>query len=137
MRQKINNRGHKVNVGMQSSRERLYEIKNKEKRKAQAKIRYDKDHDHILELRRKTGKIKYARERESLMKILGGATCIKCGFSDVRALQFEHIHDDGHIDKKRFTRRDQFMRFYIENPSRARETLQVYCANCNQIKLHE
>ena len=123
----------------ESSNERKWQLKNKEKRNQQRKnIRKDPvERKRQNDMRNISTKKRYDQLRQSLMKILGGAICIKCGFNDVRALQFEHIHNDGYVDKKRFNRYDLMMRFYIENPIRARETLQVYCSNCNQIKVVE
>jgi len=65
------------------------------------------------------------------MNILGGAICCKCGFSDIRALQFDHINDDGQKDRGSSVVK---YKFYVDRPELAKETLQVYCANCNQIK---
>ena len=139
MRQTVNNRGHKVLTANRSSAERLYGIEHKEKRN-NARQKRMKDPEYRRrsnDMRNIATKKRYEQLRQSLMKILGGAVCIKCGFNDSRVLQFEHIHNDGYVDKKRFNRYDLMMRFYIENPIRARETLQVYCSNCNQIKVVE
>ena len=139
MRHKDEDKGWKRDHYNDSSNERKWQLKNKKKRNQQKRERRKDpiERERQNKLRNKSQKKRYERLRETLMKILGGTVCVKCGFKDIRALQFEHIHNDGHIDKKRFSRHDQFMRYYIENPMRARDTLQVYCANCNQIKLYE
>lgn len=136
MRQLINNRGHKRNPTKDSTNDRLRGIKNKDRRNELSRLRFE-DPEYRKEkydIRNKSRKKKYAEQRISLFKILGGEKCVKCGFSDIRALQFEHKDDTGYLDKKKFTRYDQMMRYYISHPLEAIEFLQIYCANCNQIK---
>jgi hypothetical protein len=69
--------------------------------------------------------------RHELLIILGGVKCVQCGYSDERALAFDHIYNDGHFDRKL---RTLDYRKYLGNPSLAREKLQVLCANCNHMK---
>ena len=69
--------------------------------------------------------------RKELFKILGGKKCVECGYSNELALAFDHIHDDGNIDRKS---KNYSMQKYVDNPSLARERLQVLCYNCNTIK---
>ena len=90
------------------------------------------------EYRSKYHKKMRAMRKSKLMTLLGGAICKRCGFSDIRALQFDHIHGTGKQDKTRFKRQlDKFMNYYIDRPVKARQTLQVLCANCNWIKRSE
>lgn len=65
----------------------------------------------------------------------GKCECINCGFSDMRALQLDHIHGDGAEDRHnglggiqlyKKLRRDNYPEGY-----------QTLCANCNWIKRHE
>lgn len=72
--------------------------------------------------------------KKDLMKVLEQDRCVRCGFTDIRALQFDHIHGDGFKDKRGSTRR---MLDYILHPDEAREKLQLLCANCNWIKRAE
>jgi len=73
--------------------------------------------------------------KERLFQILGGAKCIRCGFSDKRALQFDHINGGGTQDKlKHAGHLDRMRRYYLKHPEEARKNLQVLCANCNWIK---
>ena len=78
---------------------------------------------------------KKAREklRNSVFDIIG-RKCIKCGFPDIRALQFDHINGDGYIDNKHRTGRT--FKYYRDNPEITKKVLQPLCANCNQIKRH-
>ena len=63
------------------------------------------------------------------MVIIGGQRCVKCGFDDIRALQIEHKNGG-----KNFINQYEMYRFYVSNPEKAKEKLQVMCANCNWIK---
>jgi hypothetical protein len=82
--------------------------------------------------------------RTRLLELLGGARCINpnCavpgGMTDKRALQFDHINGKGRIDHKNIdSKGESFYLFYLKDPDRAKKELQVYCANCNSIKVHE
>jgi len=70
------------------------------------------------------------RIKRKLFLILGQDSCMKCGFSDKRALQFDHINGGGNKDIKTLT-------YYVNHPEEARQKLQVLCANCNRIKVIE
>ena len=70
------------------------------------------------------------------MDILGDK-CVKCGFNDKRALQFDHINGGGLKDRIRFKAAQTMYKFYINNPELARKCLQILCANCNTIKIKE
>lgn len=76
--------------------------------------------------------------RDRLFLILGNK-CIRCGFSDKRALQFDHINGGGRALRraKKFKHGQQEINFYSSRPDLARQTLQVLCANCNFIKVVE
>lgn len=75
----------------------------------------------------------YHRLRGELFGIVG-STCVGCGHSDVRVLEFDHIKDDGAADRKRFKGARSMLAFYVANPTVAREKLQPLCRNCNWLK---
>lgn len=76
--------------------------------------------------------------RLELLDILGGPKCIRCGYEqDWRALNFDHIRDDGAEDRLIHGHWTSFYSFYISNPEIARANLQVLCCNCNQIKKYD
>jgi hypothetical protein len=72
--------------------------------------------------------------KKQLFNILGGSTCVKCGFNDERALQFEHKNGGGSKEHKKFKSSMVYYIYYVNNPKEAKRKLQVYCANCNWIK---
>jgi len=66
---------------------------------------------------------------------LGGPVCTKCGFTDIRALQFDHIiGGTGRKERKKYNgRMGSFYKYVAET---GKSKFQVLCANCNTIKRH-
>lgn len=63
-----------------------------------------------------------------------GMVCVKCGFSDKRALEIDHVNDDGAEDRRKGSKnRATLHRRVIANPVR----YQRLCSNCNNIKEYE
>lgn len=74
--------------------------------------------------------------RKRLIESLG-SKCIKCGFSDWRALQIDHIFGDGHIERKQRRSFDSHRQAAKIRRGFADGKYQLLCANCNWIKRHE
>jgi len=66
-----------------------------------------------------------------------GRVCVRCGFSDIRALQIDHVNNDGNIDRQKFGHRAGTIQTYKKVLKSQGEGFQVLCANCNLIKAHE
>ena len=77
-----------------------------------------------------------AAHRLSLLNILGNK-CVRCGFSDMRALQIDHINSDGKKDRIRFANPDRAYFYYLHHLDEIEHNLQLLCANCNWIKRWE
>jgi len=76
--------------------------------------------------------------KRELIHLLGGYVCKKCGYNKNEfALQIDHINGHGSDDVRLFKNRPQMYRYYLKNPIIAKEKLQMLCANCNMIKMHE
>jgi hypothetical protein len=65
------------------------------------------------------------------IKVIGhlGGKCVICGFSDIRALQIDHVSGGGRVDRKGLT--TGFYKKVVEDKS---GKYQLLCANCNAIK---
>ncbi len=74
----------------------------------------------------------YAFSRKELLKKLG-AKCARCGFTDWRALQIDHIKGDGNKERMS-TSRSKIFRMILDDHG---ERYQILCANCNWIKRYE
>ena len=75
--------------------------------------------------------------RTEIFKLLGDK-CIKCGFSNIYALQIDHVNGGGHkaLIKMRKNTKKYYMEIldHIKNGSKE---YQLLCANCNWIKRYE
>ena len=65
-----------------------------------------------------------------------GNICVKCGFTDIRALQIDHINNNGAQERKALGGQNvsgwRFYEYLIKNG--LPEGYQTLCANCNMIK---
>jgi hypothetical protein len=82
----------------------------------------------------------WQRQKERVFAMYG-QVCARCGFPDKRALQLDHVQDDGH--KHRRTRRDgrrttDCRRAWTDaSRSYQPDKFQILCSNCNWIKRAE
>ena len=75
----------------------------------------------------------FQKVRAMVIQALGGK-CIRCGFcADIRALQVDHVHGDGKLD--RVKKGTSYYYFILKRLDSGR--YQVLCANCNCIKRAE
>ena len=65
-----------------------------------------------------------------------GQECLRCGFdADLRALEFDHVANDGKKHRKEVGVGGALMLAWIvKHPAEALQRVQVLCANCNTIK---
>lgn len=73
--------------------------------------------------------------RIKLILELGGK-CSNCGYSDIRALQLDHIKGGGTKERKKLSAYSVYLK-YLKNIGKTKKILQILCANCNWIKIHE
>jgi len=112
-------------------------LQDKEKYTEDKRKYYLKNRDKILAERKKNSKRYNKKQRElskkwriKAIEFLGGK-CIRCGFSDIRALQIDHINGGGNHD---FAGSKTFHKKVIQDN---KKTFQLLCANCNWIKRAE
>lgn len=88
-------------------------------------------------LKRKIETREYQRRlRKATLDLLGGK-CIRCEFSDFRALQIDHINGGGNKDIKKKGRGGQYYNQVIKSFLNNENVYQLLCANCNWIKRSE
>ena len=107
-------------------------VENPEKIKLQSRRSYFKTRERRLEWHRKH----HQQMRIELLHALGDCMCKRCGYSDWRALQIDHINGDGAIERRKgATMRDSVDRRKEILADKGR--YQILCANCNWIKRYE
>lgn len=113
-------------------RQRNFRIKNKKILNEKRREDYKKRPSYYRKI---TNNHKIKR-RMSLFNFLcnGNICCQKCSFRDIRALQLDHVKNDGSQDRKRFKNENNFYFYYYNHYLEAKEKLQVLCANCNTLK---
>ena len=82
---------------------------------------------------REKGKRIYAERRAAILEFFG-PHCVRCGFSDRRALQIDHVHGGGARERKGKEMSYVIMEAITSDPREACRRYQVLCANCNVIK---
>jgi hypothetical protein len=70
--------------------------------------------------------------RKSAIEALGGK-CVQCGFTDVRALQIDHVNGGG-VKHIRATSSATRYGDIIKSVLKGEKIYQLLCANCNWIK---
>lgn len=75
------------------------------------------------------------KKRKEILKILGNK-CIRCGFSDKRALQIDHVNGGG-CKELRSKNQLVYCRQVLKELEAGSKKYQLLCANCNWIKRAE
>ena len=65
-----------------------------------------------------------------------GPLCAQCGFADVRALQIDHVNNDGYKEKD-IGPASWYYTLILRSIKKGEGRYQVLCANCNRIKAVE
>jgi len=140
---------------------RKYNEENKDAVRAYQKKYYDTHREEILSQQResrkrnplvhKNYKIKsllksgfdpasYQKDRRNILRnkilVALGCVCVRCGFTDVRALQVDHVNGDGAGHRRQLGYNAHYSKILREIESGS-SRYQLLCANCNWIKRHE
>lgn len=107
-----------------------WRLANPDKKKGIQHRYYQRNSVAILERARK----KWSDIKTEVYRLLGDK-CIRCGFTDIRALQIDHVNGGG-LKGKRGTPKSYYM-LVRESIKRGEQKYQLLCANCNWIKAYE
>lgn len=102
-------------------------------RQRQSQMNYYFRNQAIIDIKIRRGNFE---RKNKLLEILGGK-CVRCGITDPRCLQIDHINGGGRVDYIKYGNSQQMVRHYLKDTVKAKETLQILCANCNWIKEYE
>lgn len=114
---------------------REYYQKNKDKflkKKHEDFVRIYRTDAQYREQKRAYGRNRHKKFKQLLLDYFGGK-CVRCGFSDVRALQVDHVFGDGYKLRK-FEPKTQNPTTRLKYIKQYPERYQLLCANCNWIK---
>ena len=99
---------------------RAWRLANREKQLAQQRRYYSNPENRARNAQLTRAWVN--KRRLEMIAEMGGA-CVCCGETEPRFLQFDHINNDGHVDRKTAGRS-----IYYKRP------IQLLCANCNAAK---
>lgn len=71
--------------------------------------------------------------RMEIIKFLG-EKCNNCGFSDIRALEIDHVKGNGNQERKEYPVVYTRYKHILTELSKGSVDYQLLCANCNRIK---
>ena len=117
----------------QKVRSKKYYEKNRDKIIAAQRYKYINNIDGAYDKKSLRFKNMWQEIRNELFELLGGAFCVKCNFSDKRALQIDHVNGGGNKHRNTLTSHRQFADYVKLHLNE----FQVLCANCNRIKVYE
>lgn len=100
------------------------------------------DHKEYMKNYYRNNKDKWGNSTEWHIKAINvlGGKCVRCGYSDHRALQIDHVDGNGYKDtaKQRQSRGSVgYYRKVIMDTATGDTSYQILCANCNWIKRYE
>jgi len=95
----------------------------------QKRLYYARHSERLSKLRAPGNLLRAHKLRHDTIIALGGV-CIKCGFSDERALQIDHVNGGGNAERKVLVNRQAFYHKILDDST----GYQLLCANCNWIK---
>ena len=134
-----------VNLDLRRASHRRYYWKNREKRleinrkyKSKDPIKWRRLQRESYHRRKKDVSLRLRDQRISTKKSIidfYGGSCIRCGFTDWRALQIDHINGGGHKELE-IRSSNQIYKMIINGKLRKGD-YQLLCANCNWIKRFE
>ena len=113
------------NKEMDKDYKRQYYLKNKDKLREHFRNYYLQHKTQII-LREQNRRRKAKLE---LMQLLGGK-CIKCGESDCRCLQIDHVKGCGTLERKKLGN-GRYIFIVLKKVKEDSKDYQLLCANCN------
>ena len=109
---------------------------HKEERKTQNRAYWRRFYSAHREIRLE--KVKEGRQKVKLEVLTyygnGKLACVKCGFTDIRALTIDHIDGGGHQHLKEIKHHQGTNFYYWLKKQNYPEGYQTLCANCQFIK---
>ena len=136
-------RWRKKNLEKERKSDRQWYEKNREKKREYHRQWYKKNPEKVRERKRQWRKKNPEKGREycrgwnrrfrlRIIEHLGGK-CNRCGITDVRVLQIDHINGGGRRELRSLSRHQYYHLVFSDTIGK----YQLLCANCNWIKKYE
>jgi hypothetical protein len=109
----------------------------KERANRKQKLYYQQHAEKIKTAACRTGKVLRVKQRIAVLTHYSNGTnaCVKCGFSDIRALCLDHINGGGTEQRRKFKNGGNVWLWLARH--NFPHGYQILCANCNTIKARE
>ncbi len=117
----------------------IQHITNSNKKRADEKNSNWKEKDGLDRKRQRNAlcfRKKHAEIRMKCLDLLGNK-CVRCGFTDKRALNIDHVNGGGSKEAHSFKNGYEYLKKILEAIKNRSDKYQLLCSNCNQIKKHE
>lgn len=139
------NREHKRELGRkwrERNRDKLREynrLYSRKRRQDPQRLEYFNNYRRSEENRLRINSQSKQRRHSARQYLIGemGGCCIRCGFSDWRALQIDHVQGGGIQERKLLSNPGVYYKQILESFYNSENKYQLLCANCNQIKRYE
>jgi len=82
----------------------------------------------------KYGRTYDIKQRKQIMTLLNQHSCVNCGEDDFEVLEIDHINGVGSRLIKIFKSKRKEWLYFIKNPQKIQEELQILCRNCRKLK---
>ncbi len=92
---------------------------------------YKKSYRHTINRRKR---VETRKRKKMIIELLGGK-CVRCGITDLRVLQINHLHHVGRTKRPHESGSDFYLR--ILDGRRDTSDLDIRCANCNILYEYE
>jgi hypothetical protein len=119
----------------QRTKERYQEHKDDPEYKKKMKEYSQRNYLKYRSRKSLSNKKRWLNNRLKLLNYFGGK-CERCGFSDYRALQIDHVYGNGAKEKSFYKLWKDPLK-YLEKIKLNRSEYQLLCSNCNWIKKYE
>lgn len=90
--------------------------------------------NHMERIRKNNDRYNH-NARQRVVDLLGGK-CKRCGFTDIRALQIDHINGGGYREIRKHSAKIRY-KLVLKSVENKENKYQLLCANCNWIKRYE
>lgn len=125
-----------ANKTKRQAQNKQYRLTHKKELACKAREYYQKTRDKQRAYKITHERVRSQALKEQIFQLLGDK-CVRCNFTDKRALQIDHINGHGGQLLKGICTQKYYRSIIALPETERRATYQILCANCNWIKKAE